>query len=157
MTEQGPQFCVMADDFLALRAPCDILGRQIAQMVNGPEGWRLISTIVPAGAITRKQAKLAGHPLVWGPCGLVTLQRKMPLVLPTPNLLKTEADDAVAEPMSEELKTVEDAALGWMEKEGVKTVEEDEPVWETAETQAPVPAALAAAEEFVKAKEDAAE
>lgn len=120
MGPDGPAWVAIVDDFLALRLPYNVLGRQIAQMVNGPEGWRLQSAVVPAGAITKAQAKLNGTPS--GPAGVVTLQRKLPIILPTPTLLKSEEADkaSVPAPKEEELQQAEDAALAWIESDAGK-------------------------------------
>jgi hypothetical protein len=119
MTDEGPKWVAIVDDFFALRAPYAIIGLRIAQMVNGPEDWRLMSAVVPGGQMSRAQCKAFGYdPSLAGGVGIVTLQRKVTVKLPTPNLLKTEQDDAVAPPTDSELKTAEDAALSWIDKEG---------------------------------------
>jgi len=119
MTDEGPKWVAIVDDFFALRAPYAVIGLRIAQMVNGPEDWRLMSAVVPGGQMSRAQCKAFGFdPALAGGVGIVTLQRKVTVKLPTPNLLKTEQDDAVAPPTDSELKTAEDAALSWIDKEG---------------------------------------
>lgn len=123
MGPDGPVWVAIIDDFLALRAPYAIIGRQIAQLVNGPEGWRLQSAVVPAGVISKKQALLiGGRDYPSGPCGVVTLQRKAPVFLPIPAMLKSEQADAatVPAPKEEELQVVEDAALAWIESDAGK-------------------------------------
>lgn len=119
MTDEGPKWVAIVDDFFALRAPYAIIGLRIAQMVNGPEDWRLMSAVVPGGQMSRAQCKEAGYdPSLAGGVGIVTLQRKVTVKLPTPNLLKTEQEDAGAPVTDAELKEAEDKALSWIDKEG---------------------------------------
>ena len=119
MTDEGPKWVAIVDDFFALRAPFAIIGLRISQMVNGPEDWRLMSAVVPGGQMSRSQCKDAGFdPSLAGGVGIVTLQRKVTVKLPTPNLLKAEGEDTPTPPTDAELKVAEDAALSWIEKEG---------------------------------------
>ena len=117
MGAEGPEWIAVVDEFMALRLPYVVLGRQISQAVNSPQGWRLQSAIVPAGQMTKAQCKAAGlDPSLAGAVGVVTLQRKVPIILPTPSLLKSAEEDtaSVPAPKEEELQAAEDAALAWI-------------------------------------------
>lgn len=120
MGPDGPVWVAIIDDFVALRAPYEIIGRRIAQMVNGPDQWRLQSAVVSGGQMSPAQCKAAGYDRsLAGGVGLVTLQRKLPIILPTPALLKSEQEDkaSVAPPKDEELQEAENAALAWIESD----------------------------------------
>lgn len=76
------------------------LGEYLNDMLNSPEGWRLVS-VLPSGT---------------GKAGIV-LQRQVPVVLPDPTPLKKEAE--VAAPTDEELSRVEQRALEFARTEGL--------------------------------------
>jgi hypothetical protein len=121
MTPQGPKWVVLVDEFLsttrnfgshgktvkALKGDGEEplnMGEYLGNLLNSPEGWRLVSVL----------------PMSGGQAGIM-LQRAVPVVLPDPVPLKKETE--VEAPVDAELKTVEDAALDFMRTEGI-----DEPI-----------------------------
>jgi hypothetical protein len=116
MTAQGPKWIVLLDEFHSIERdfgnyrkkvkssrrdgetePLN-LGDYLNDMLNAPEGWRLVS-VMPAGL---------------GRAGVV-LQRSVPYVLPDPRPIKKETE--VEPPMDGELAQIEDAALEFMKGE----------------------------------------
>lgn len=118
-TPQGPKWVVMIDEFYStekefkqhgqdcftpgsqetMKEPRNA-GEYLGDMLNSPEGWRLISML----------------PSSTGRIGLV-LQRQAPMALPDPKeIKKTTEVDAPSDP---ELQRTEDAAMKFMEEEGL--------------------------------------
>jgi len=120
MTPQGPKWVAMVDEFHSVEKsftnhgvktkkdePLN-LGEYLNDMLNSPEGWRVVS-ILPAST---------------GRAG-VLLQRAVPVVLPDPKPLK-KAEEVEA-PRDEELQRVEDAALAFAAGEGLTPEPSTEP------------------------------
>lgn len=103
-TENGARWVVDITEFMAVKNRYELIGKQITQMINGPEGWRLQSAVVPVNALY----------------GIATLQRVFPIILPTPMLLKAVEDiERSVEPLTEEeTVAMEKQALAWAAGEG---------------------------------------
>lgn len=111
-TPQGPKWVAMLDEFISTerdfrnygkkteKGELMNLGQYLSDMLNGPEGWRIVSILPTSG----------------GRAGIM-LQRTYAYVLPDPKPLKKETE--VAAPTDPELQRTEDAALAFMEKEGL--------------------------------------
>lgn len=97
--ENGNRWVVDIVQFRVEKEPVTRIARIVNDLVNGPEGWRMQSPFLPGQ----------------GSQVLVTLQRIVSVVLPTPNLLRTEGDIAneITQPTDEELKVAEEEALKW--------------------------------------------
>jgi len=112
MTEQGPKWVAQIDEFHSTerdfrnydgkttKGEFLNLGRYLNDMLNSPEGWRLVSILPTSG----------------GRAG-VMLQRAVSIVLPDPVPLKKETE--VKAPTDPEIQRTEDASLEFMEKEGL--------------------------------------
>ncbi len=117
MTPQGPKWVALVDEFYSTtrdfrnhgkkvnsarsteQEPVN-LGEYLSDMLNSPEGWRVIS-VLPASM------DRAG----------VLLQRSVPVVLPDPKPLEKKTE--VEAPKDGELVQVEAAAKAFMESEGL--------------------------------------
>lgn len=121
-TPEGPKWVAMVDEFYSLERswmshrksssdgnPMN-LGEYLNDMLNSPEGWRIIS-ILPGST---------------GRVGIL-LQRQVPVILPDPTPLKKETE--VEAPTDVELQRTEDAALAFASEVGLtpaEAVSEDE-------------------------------
>jgi hypothetical protein len=102
-TPEGPRFVALIDVFEFVTDSYKKLGGRVTDMVNGSERWR-IATVYGNGS---------GF-------GVVMFTRTVPMVLPVPEKLKTEAE--LPPPQTdEELAAAEKAALNWIAKEGQVT------------------------------------
>ena len=111
-TPQGPAWVDMVDEFWSLTREYDShgkvlkdgtrlnLGEFLSEVLNNGQGWRVISILPTSG----------------GRAG-VALQKQFAMILPEPELLKTDTE--VEAPGDAELERAEDAALNFMENEGL--------------------------------------
>jgi hypothetical protein len=102
-TPEGPRFIAMIDVFEFETAQYRKLGKITTQRVNGDERWR-IATVYGNGS----------------GMGVVLFTRTIPMILPIPEKLKTEAD-LPTPPTDKELSEAEQKAINWIEKEGQVT------------------------------------